>query len=139
MRDALAVPPSDVQAVVVIRHAAISMAFNDTIWAKYELGKESKVKDYSTKKWATRNPFASSADRPQATLTWLATHGHFLLGCDLAMHGMAGTIAQNTKQISSTVYDELAANLVPGVIMQPTGVYAVHRAQEAGCTYIRSS
>jgi intracellular sulfur oxidation DsrE/DsrF family protein len=33
----------------------------------------------------------------------------------------------------------LKANLIPGVILQPSGVYAAHRAQEAGCTYIRST
>ncbi len=150
MRDAAAAGKDDVQAVVVIRHAAIPMAFNDAMWAKYGFGKELKVKDYPSEKWATRNPFASAApnpnrparppsDRPQGTLEWLASHGSILLGCDLATRGQAGLIAQRTKGDMNTIYEELKANLVPGLILQPTGVYAVHRAQEAGCTYIRST
>jgi hypothetical protein len=80
-----------------------------------------------------------SSDRPQSTLAWLASHGHVLLGCDLATRGYAEIIAERAKTDSQVVYEELKANLVPGVILQPTGVYAVHRAQEAGCTYIRST
>ncbi|HEX8942341.1 MAG TPA: hypothetical protein VF785_04330 [Gemmatimonadaceae bacterium] len=147
MRDAAAAGQNDVQTVVVMRHQAIPMVFNDAMWAKYQLGKELKVKDYPSEKWATRNPFASAdptakraaTDRPQPNLAWLASHGHILLGCDLATRGYAGIIADRTKADSHVVYEELKANLVPGVILQPTGVYAVHRAQEAGCTYIRST
>jgi len=146
MRDAVAAAADDVQTVVVMRHAAIPMVFNDAIWAKYSLGKELKVKDYPSEKWATRNPWLTAAtpskappDRPQSTLAWLSSHGHMLLGCDLATRGYAGEIAERTKVDSHVVYEELKANLVPGVILQPTGVYAVHRAQEAGCSYIRST
>jgi hypothetical protein len=147
MRDAMAAGDTDVQTVVVMRHQAIPMVFNDAMWLKYELGKALKLKDYPSEKWATRNPFATAlpspnrptSDRPQPTLGWLASHGHILLGCDLATRGYAGIIADRTKQDSHLVYEELKANLVPGVILQPTGVYAVHRAQEAGCTYIRST
>jgi hypothetical protein len=147
MRDAAAAGQNDVQTVVVMRHRAIPMVFNDAMWSKYQLGKELKVKDYPSEKWATRNPFASddptaktpATDRPQPNLAWLASHGHVLLGCDLATRGYAGIIAERTKADSHVIYEELKANLVPGVILQPTGVYAVHRAQEAGCTYIRST
>ncbi len=141
---------SDVMSVLVIRHAAIPMAFNDAMWAKYEFGKEEKVKDDRTKRWAVRNPYlgASSAnagsgsdasDRPRGTLSWLASHGNILLGCDLATRGMSTIIAGRTHQTADAVYEDLKANLVPGLILQPSGVYAVHRAQEAGCSYIRST
>jgi intracellular sulfur oxidation DsrE/DsrF family protein len=55
------------------------------------------------------------------------------------MRGVASVIAEKTKTEQHVIYEELKANLVPGVILQPTGVYAVHRAQEAGCTFIRST
>ena len=148
MRDAIGVADGDAQSVVVMRHSAIPMVFNDAMWEKYEFGKEEKVKDRNGK-WAKRNPFADTpaeeSSRPRGgtrqhyDLAWLASHGHILLGCDLATRGQAGLIAQRTKGDSKAIYEELKANLVPGVILQPTGVYAVHRAQEAGCTYIRST
>lgn len=168
MRDAVAAGPDDVQTVVVLRHQAVPMIFNDAMWAKYEIGKDRKVKDEHSGKWAMQNPFAgttrpatlagdssprrsnsaanasptratSSADRPQANLAWLASHGHIILGCDLATRGYAGLVAERTKGDSHAIYEEFKANLLPGVILQPTGVYAAHRAQEAGCTYIRST
>ncbi|HEY4216125.1 MAG TPA: hypothetical protein VGM67_03245 [Gemmatimonadaceae bacterium] len=153
MRDAVAAGPNDVQTVIVIRHMGIAMAFNDAIWAKYKLGEENKIKDSSTGEWALRNPYfapappkegarpraAAPAGRPQSNLMWLAANGHVLLGCDRATHGYAGTLAGKTGGNSQTIYDELKANVVTGLILQPTGVYAVHRAQEAGCTFIKST
>jgi len=153
MRDAAGAGEHDVQAVVVIRHLAIPMAFNDAIWQKYEIGKDKKVKAPRSEDWATRNPFLSgdggrgggnggataSADRPQPYFAWLASHGHILLGCDLATNTYANEIARNFKLEQHNVYEELKSNLVPGIILQPTGVYAAVRAQEAGCQYIRST
>lgn len=151
MRDAAGAGENDVQAVIVMRHVAVPMVFNDAMWAKYEIGKARKVEDSSTKTWALRNVFYAPAPsstpnarppsnaRPQANLLWLATNGHILLGCDLAARGFAGQIAAKTKADSKIVYEDLKANLVPGAILQPTGVYAAHRAQEAGCSYIRST
>jgi hypothetical protein len=148
VRDALGAAPGDAQAVIVIRHAAVVLAYNDAIWSKYELGKERKVKDDTTGKWAVRNPYASpaprsptdpparpsSADRPAGNLGWFAQYGHVLIACDLATRGMSSILAKKVKGEQPATYEELKANLIPGVILQPSGIYAVHRAQEAGCT-----
>jgi hypothetical protein len=152
MRDAIGAGVDDVQAVIVIRHHAVPMALNDAMWAKYQIGKEKKVKDEATKDFAVKNPFlappassgssarpAPSADRPQPTLTWLNAHGHILLGCDLAMRRLAGEMATIAKADRNVVYEEFKANLVPGLLLQPNGIYACHRAQEAGCTFLRST
>jgi hypothetical protein len=153
MRDAALAGLTDVQTVIVIRHAGIPMAFNDAMWEKYEIGKTGKIKDFSTDKWATRNPFVAPSPpkagaaarpaptnaRPQANMMWFANNGHILLGCDRATRGYAFQIAERTKADNETIYQELKANVVPGIILQPTGVYAVHRAQEAGCTFIKSA
>jgi hypothetical protein len=150
MRDAAGAGERDVQAVIVVRHAAIPMAFNDTMWAKYEIGKDKKIKAPRSEDWATRNPFlaggggrgggaGNSTDRPQANFAWLASHGHVLLACDLATRNYSNVIARNFKLEQRVVYEELKANLIPGMILQPTGVYAALRAQEAGCAYIRST
>jgi hypothetical protein len=145
MRDAAGAGEHDVQAVVVVRHQAIPMAFNDAMWQKYEIGKDKKIKAPGSDDWATRNPWiagrraAPDSAEPQANFTWLAAHGHILLACDRATRNYANTIARNFKLEQKAVYDEIKANLVPGFILQPTGVYAVLRAQEAGCAYIRST
>jgi hypothetical protein len=147
MREAVAAGDSDVQAVIVIRHSAIPMAFNDAMWEKYQIGKDKKVKESRSDNWATHNPYLGGArggveqagERPTPTFSWLNAHGHILLGCDLATRNYANVIARNFNADQSAVYEELKANLVPGMILQPTGVYAALRAQEAGCAYIRST
>jgi hypothetical protein len=119
------------------------MAFNDAMWEKYRIGKVAKIK--SGNDWATRNPYLNGrgsggrGDRPSSTLAWFASHGHVLLGCNMAALGYAGSFAEGTGLDSKAVYEDLKANLVPGMILQPNGIYAVHRAQEAGCTYFKSS
>lgn len=149
MKAAIGAGPGDVQAVIIIRHAGVVLAFNDAIWSKYEIGKERKVKDESTGKWASRNPFAlpaprqgsdrapraNNADHPATNLAWFAENGHVLLACDLATRGMSFILAKKANTEQRAVYEELKANLVPGVILQPSGIYALHRAQEAGCTF----
>jgi hypothetical protein len=144
MREALETADGDVQVVLVIRHSAIPMAFNDAMWAKYNIGKQAKIKDGND--WATRNPYLNGrsggsgrGDRPSATLAWFGTHGHIMLGCNMATLGWGGEFAQAAGLDSKTVYEDLKANLVPGMILQPNGIYAVHRAQEAGCTFFKSS
>jgi hypothetical protein len=145
MREALETADGDVQVVLVIRHSAIPMAFNDAMWAKYNIGKQAKIKDGND--WATRNPYLNGrsggagrgGDRPTATLAWFGSHGHIMLGCNMATLGWGGEFAQAAGLDSKTVYEDLKANLVPGMILQPNGIYAVHRAQEAGCTFFKSS
>jgi hypothetical protein len=153
MRDAIGAGPNDVQAVIIIRHAAIAMAFNDAMWAKYEIGKDKKIKAPRSEDWVTRNPYlggstsggsgrggaAAAPDRAQPNFTWLAANGNILLGCDLATRNYSGVIARAFKVEQATVYEDFKANLIPGMILQPTGVYAALRAQEAGCNYIRST
>jgi len=141
MRDALNASDNDVQAVLIIRHTAIPMAFNDAMWAKYEIGKDRNIKDGDA--FATRNPYLNSrrpttGDRPTATLSWFASHGHILLGCGVAAQGLAAQIASTRKLDTKAVFDEMKANLVPGMILQPNGVYATIRAQEAGCVFFNS-
>lgn len=130
-KEALGATDADTQAVLVLRHAAVPMVFNDALWEKYELGKETKTKDYRTKKFETRNPW-------RATLESLQEKGSIVLGCNLAAMGFASRIAERTKQDVEAVRQEIRANLVKGAMLMPSGIYAVHRAQEAGCTYIRS-
>jgi hypothetical protein len=77
----------------------------------------------------------SRADRVGDDLGWFAEYGHTLLACNLATLGMSSIIANKVKGDQRAIYEELKANLIPGVILQPSGIYALHRAQEAGCTF----
>ncbi|MGH7533020.1 MAG: hypothetical protein ACREL4_06995, partial [Gemmatimonadales bacterium] len=140
------VTDADVVPVVVMRHMGVPVAFNDHLWDKYQLGKWLKQKDPTTGKPARRNPFAHSdkGDKyanvaPDGTLPELHRRGTVLLACARAASYFAYQIAERTKQPFPEVKGEVKANLIDGVILQPSGVYAVLRAQEVGCAYIRAT
>jgi len=140
---ALGAPGTDLNIVIVIRHAAIPMALNDAMWDKYAFGQDLKLKDPSTGDPARRNPFyrVTASDSfavidPEESIEALSQRGVVLLACNMALMGRASTLAQKTKAPVDTVRDELRANLVPGVILQPNGIYAVVRAQEMGCALV---
>jgi len=143
MQQALGAGAGAAQVVLVLRHRSIPFVVDDEMWSKYPIGEEYKVKSGDV--FATKNPVltsrragADAGDRPQGSLTWLASHGHIILGCDLALQGLASAVADQVKGNTASIHDELKEHLAPGVVLQPNGVYAVMRAQEAGCTYIRS-
>ncbi len=142
-KDVYKLADSDLTAVLVVRHAAIPMAVDDELWAKYDLGRFAKVKDASTGRWARRNPFwkAAPGDKEGAdfTLDAMRARGAILLGCSLAARHMASEIAGRTKQKTPDVFAEVREHLVPGLELAPSGIFAVLRAQEAGCSYVRSA
>lgn len=141
--EARALADRDLSAVVVIRHSAIPMAFDDAMWAKYELGKGAKVKDPATSKWARRNPYwkagAGDAENAPFALSTLNERGVILVGCGLATARLAGAIATKTGQPREAVLGELQAHLITGLQLAPSGIYAVTLAQEAGCSFVRST
>lgn len=141
--DALDAAEGEAVPVVVMRHAGVPLAFGDVLWEKYELAKELKLKNPKTRKPYARNPFLHP-DPPDAkgweavaSLDRLRQRGAVLLACNLAAMGYAGRIAERTKQDPAAVREEVRATLAPGVILQPSGVYATIRAQEMGAVFMR--
>lgn len=139
-------PDSAMSAVVVMRHAGVTMAFDDQIWDKYELGKELKVNDPTTGDPARRNPFKVVAESDKhseifsgASITALQQRGVIMLACALAASGRAARIAKAHNLDAKTVQDEVRAHIIPGITLVPSGIFGVMRAQEAGCHYLRSS
>jgi intracellular sulfur oxidation DsrE/DsrF family protein len=130
--------------VLVIRHAAIPLAFNDALWEKYEIGKAAKINDPATGEPARRNPFlrVNAGDKnntiePSESLIALHARGVILLGCNRAAMARAESYAKKTGVPVADVQQEIRTNLVPGVTLQPSGVYAVVRAQNAGAALFR--
>ena len=144
-KKALGAADGDVNVAVVIRHAAIALAYNDVIWSKYELGKKLKVKDPVTDKKATRNPFLMLPDghpdmawMANVTITGLGAKGVTFPCCNQATRFLASQIAKWNHLDKAAVYEELKANLVPGARLQPTGLYATMRAQQVGAAFMRA-
>jgi hypothetical protein len=117
------------------------MAFNDSVWARYTIGEQTKVNEPLTQVFATRNIFWKARDgaTPHAaasSISALQQRGLVCLVCNRALHGWADELAEKTKQKQDTVYAEMRANLIPGAYLVPSGIFALIRAQNAGCAYM---
>jgi hypothetical protein len=142
-RDVAGIPENDLGLVVVIRHRAIPMAFNDAIWEKYEAGVDLKLKDPTTGAPAKRNPFLSVTKEDkhglvdhETSLNSLYDRGVIFLGCNNAAMGWAYMLAKKSGAKVDDVKQELKANVIPGMTLLPTGIFAVVRAQNVGCSYM---
>ena len=132
--------------VVVLRHQGTVIAMGDALWDKYELGKRTKLVDPVTGEVTRRNPFVNVGKddkhaliEPGCTLPELRGRGAVLLACNRALMHFASQKAKEMKLNEDEVKAEFRAGLVPGVILQPSGIYAQIRAQEAGCALVKST
>jgi hypothetical protein len=119
----------DTRPVIVFRRLGTPMAFNDAMWDKYSLGEDAKVTDDATKAAATRNVFAPAIAKLQA-------RGLVSLVCNVATDNWGRGIARKRSLPVEEVQKELKANFVPGAILVPSGIFALIRAQNAGCAYM---
>lgn len=132
--------------VLILRHDAIALALNQDFWTRSHVARESGVKDPATGRPTTRNPViertGTYALPPQFsgfTLEALMEGGAVVLACALALRDCATLIADREK-LSMTDADRLVHEMVvPGVILQPSGIFAAVLAQENGCRYVRAS
>jgi intracellular sulfur oxidation DsrE/DsrF family protein len=135
----------DNSVVVVLRHDAIPYAFEDRIWSKYKFGQLFKVDDPATKAASVRNPFW----KPKAGDFKIPGFGNVAIGinelqesgvmfavCDAAMTVNSASVAERMKTDAATVKSDWMSGLLPGVQVVPSGVWALGRAQEHGCSYI---
>jgi hypothetical protein len=142
----LGVKPRDMSAVVVIRHSAIPLAMTQEFWDKYDIGKTKGVKNFMTDEPTNRNPVLLSAEKgelPPAfarfNLTGLFESGGIALACNLAFAECVRTVAKADGVEQPEARKRALEMLLPGVILQPSGVFASIRAQEAGCVYLKAS
>lgn len=141
--EVLGIAEKDLGLVVVIRHRSIPMAFNDSIWEKYDAGADLKLDDPTTGKPAKRNPFLHLLKTDthglvddETSLESLYQRGVIFLGCNRATMGWASRLASKSGAKTEDIHAELKANLIPGMTLLPTGIFAVVRAQNVGCSYL---
>jgi hypothetical protein len=66
------------------------------------------------------------------------TRGAIALGCNLAFRQMVSMVAKQDKLPPAEARTKALSFLVPGVIMQPSGIFANVMAQEAGCAFVNA-
>ena len=126
---------ADNSAVVVLRHSAIPIAMKDEVWAKYKLGETFNIKDGDAP--AVKNGFAKvmPLPLPGTGLEALLASGVQVGVCNVALTVYSGMVAQKMGQDPAAVKADWVAALLPGCQVVPSGVLAVARTQEKGCSY----
>lgn len=135
-------PASDMSSVIVLRHNAIWLIMDDEFWAHHKIGEATKINDPATKAPITRNPalganpFGLPAEVADDSLRKaLATS--IILACNVAFGLQVVPKVKADMKLDDAKAREMALkHVVPGVILQPSGVFATLRAQEAGCQYL---
>jgi hypothetical protein len=134
--------PAELSTVVVLRHNAIWLVMDDAFWAHHKIGEATKINDPASKQPITRNPVfgANPFGLPPAiaddSLRKVLASG-IVLACNVAFGLQVVPKVMADMKLDDTKAREAALkHVVPGVILQPSGVFATIRAQEAGCHYV---
>ncbi|MGZ3776827.1 MAG: twin-arginine translocation signal domain-containing protein [Mucilaginibacter sp.] len=135
-------PENDCGVLVILRHSAVGYAMGNDLWAKYKFGEMFKINDAETKAPATRNPFwqpkpfnIPGVGEVKIGINDLQASGVMFCACDMAITVNSAVAAMGLKQDPAEVKKEWLAGLLPGVQPVPSGIWAVGRAQEHGCSY----
>lgn len=142
----LGIPTSELSTALVLRHNAIVLAMQQAFWDRYGLADVSKATHPITGEATTRNPaLLSQADGlaepfDSFALAPFIARGNVVLACDLALQDMAALVAKTDGVDEETARARAVAGLVPDVVLQPSGVFAVLLAQQVSqALYIRAS
>lgn len=144
INSAFGTPVEDVTPVVVFRHEAIPLVMNDDFWQRMDTGKHIKLRDQNGKKWAKVNPLSGSwaeapADMKEFTIPAFIKSGGIVLACGLAFGDIVGQYMKEDKLAKDDATQRAKEHLIPGVIIQPSGFFAVLKAQDEGCKYMLGS
>jgi hypothetical protein len=137
--EATGTPGKDCSTVVILRHNAIPYALDNRLWAKYDFNAVFKVVDPRTSKPTTKNPF------------WEPKPGEFKVpgvgpvpiginelqasGVMFGVCNMALTVYSAVKKDPEEVRKDWVSGILPDIEVLPSGVWAINRAQEKGCSY----
>jgi len=129
----------ELTAMVVLRSKAIPLALDDRLWAKYKLGKMFKLVDYATNAAADRNLFwnPKEGEMPESgmSIKALQARGAMFCVCETALTMTSTQYAKSKGADPDEMKKEWIAGILPGIQLVPSGVWAVNRAQEHGCSY----
>jgi hypothetical protein len=144
-KDVYGTARTDMSPVLVLRHSAIPLIMSNAYWEHLEVGKALKMRNAKGEKWAKANPLsrgdkAKDAQGTEYTLESFIESGGVVLACNWAFGGriVADLVARDKLERAAARTRALEL-MIPGVILQPNGIFAALRAQEAGCHYVLAS
>ena len=134
----------EVSPVIVFRHSAIPMIMGNAYWDGFDIGKELKLRDDKGRKWAKTNPLSTGGttppdDQAKYKIESFLAAGGIVLACNWAFGMVVGKIREREKLDGPAARTRALQLMIPGVILQPNGIFGALRAQEAGCKYVMAS
>ncbi|MFN7980641.1 MAG: hypothetical protein U0Q11_02180 [Vicinamibacterales bacterium] len=137
--------------------ASIPLAFSDDMWAKYQLGDYTGLKDKSGKGYTRNVLYRPTPDDavvlmsgfqtpnipelaeavPAIGIESLQKMGTKFLLCANALGAWCLELQARGKGKADDIQKELTAHMLPGVTMVPAMVIAIEKAQAAGIRYNR--
>lgn len=128
----------EVNTIVGIAGEAYPLNASDSLWEKYPIGEQWKIKDPRTNSWAKRNIY-NDADQKNAkgpyNIATLVARSTVFWQCNNAFGGVVAQLATATGKPADEVRAELLAGMMPGVHLVPAHTMLVGLAQEHGFTY----
>lgn len=139
------VPASAISPVIVLRHDGIMLTMQQEFWDRYKIGEKYKVTHPWTGAPLTRSPaLLGAGDGLPAGLENHAldkqlARGVVVLACALAFQDVIDIIATGDAITLAAAGTKARSLMLPGIIMQPSGVFASSVAQDNGCVYVRAT
>ena len=135
---------TDCCGVVVLRHTAIAYAFDNSMWEKYNFGEVFDVRD-ENKNPVTKNPFwkvapgtykLSGVGEVAIGIDDLQKSGVLYSVCNMAVTVFSHTVAEKINKPADEVMKDWMSHLLPDIQPVPSGIWALGRTQEKGCSYV---
>lgn len=136
---------ADIQTVLILRHNASVLGLTQAMWDKYGIGAQKGVKNPMTDKDTTQNPaLLTAADGIPANIAGMLLRpfmerGGIVLVCHAALRNWSATVARKDGVSAEEALTRTLAGVIPGVVVQPSGIFAAVRAQQEGCAYVAAS
>lgn len=113
---------ADTTLVTVFRRNAIHLIMNDAYWQRFEMGTALKLD-------------AGAKGAPHQFDAFVASGG-IVLACNLAFGQVVNRYRAADNLSRDDAMQVARANIAPGVILQPSGLFALVSAQQAGCALV---
>lgn len=143
MTEVFGTKSSAMSRVLVMRHNGIELAMGDSYWAAFDAGARHGFKDAAGAPLKINPVRAPRAEVPEPfrdlTLERFVAEGGIMLACDVALRFYVVPRYVATGLSEAAAYAAAVRAMVPGVILQPSGIFALSVAQEAGANFIPAS
>jgi hypothetical protein len=144
-REVMKAGAADLSPVIILRHNAIVLTLQHAFIKKYALGKKFGVTHPLTGAAIEQNPALLDdkdgipAPFNTGALPKQIARGVITLACNLALQDVVDVVAAADKVNDAEARKRSLAAMLPGIILQPSGVFSAVLAQEAGCAYVKAS